>query len=304
MEHSNRTGHLLAFATTMVWGTTFVCTKVLLAAFEPIEILFFRFMLGGIALCAAYPKRLRVRDKKKELLFFLAGLCGVTFYFLLENIALTHTLASNVGVIISVAPFFTALLSRIVFREERLNKRFFVGFLLAIIGISCLSFPGAKVEINPIGDLLAVGAAFVWACYSILTKKISTYGYKTVQTTRRIFFYGLLGILPILPFFKFELGLHRFLTPIYTANLLFLGLGASALCYVTWNVAVKVLGAVKTSVYIYLVPVVTVVTSILILHEKLTIVSLVGTVLTLLGLIVSERRGGNEEKQALREMKQ
>ena len=276
MEHSNRTGHLLAFATTMVWGTTFVCTKVLLAAFEPIEILFFRFMLGGIALCAAYPKRLRVRDKKKELLFFLAGLCGVTFYFLLENIALTHTLASNVGVIISVAPFFTALLSRIVFR----------------------------VEINPIGDLLAVGAAFVWACYSILTKKISTYGYKTVQTTRRIFFYGLLGILPILPFFKFELGLHRFLTPIYTANLLFLGLGASALCYVTWNVAVKVLGAVKTSVYIYLVPVVTVVTSILILHEKLTIVSLVGTVLTLLGLIVSERRGGNEEKQALREMKQ
>ena len=72
----------------------------------------------------------------------------------------------------------------------------------------------------------------------------------------------------------------------------------------TWNVAVKVLGAVKTSVYIYLVPVVTVVTSILILHEKLTIVSLVGTVLTLLGLIVSERRGGNEEKQALREMKQ
>lgn len=276
MEHSNRTGHLLAFATTMVWGTTFVCTKVLLAAFEPIEILFFRFMLGGIALCAAYPKRLRVRDKKKELLFFLAGLCGVTFYFLLENIALTHTLASNVGVIISVAPFFTALLSRIVFR----------------------------VEINPIGDLLAVGAAFVWACYSILTKKISTYGYKTVQTTRRIFFYGLLGILPILPFFKFELGLHRFLTPIYTANLLFLGLGASALCYVTWNVAVKVLGAVKTSVYIYLVPVVTVVTSILILHEKLTIVSLVGTVLTLLGLIVSERRGGNEEKQALREVKQ
>lgn len=276
MEHSNRTGHLLAFATTMVWGTTFVCTKVLLAAFEPIEILFFRFMLGGIALCAAYPKRLRVRDKKKELLFFLAGLCGVTFYFLLENIALTHTLASNVGVIISVAPFFTALLSRIVFR----------------------------VEINPIGDLLAVGAAFVWACYSILTKKISTYGYKTVQTTRRIFFYGLLGILPILPFFKFELGLHRFLTPIYAANLLFLGLGASALCYVTWNVAVKVLGAVKTSVYIYLVPVVTVVTSILILHEKLTIVSLVGTVLTLLGLIVSERRGGNEEKQALREVKQ
>ncbi len=276
MEHSNRTGHLLAFATTMIWGTTFVCTKVLLAAFEPIEILFFRFMLGGIALCAAYPKRLRVRDKKKELLFFLAGLCGVTFYFLLENIALTHTLASNVGVIISVAPFFTALLSRIVFR----------------------------VEINPIGDLLAVGAAFVWACYSILTKKISTYGYKTVQTTRRIFFYGLLGILPILPFFKFELGLHRFLTPIYAANLLFLGLGASALCYVTWNVAVKVLGAVKTSVYIYLVPVVTVVTSILILHEKLTIVSLVGTVLTLLGLIVSERRGGNEEKQALREVKQ
>ena len=73
-------------------------------------------------------------------------------------------------------------------------------------------------------------------------------------------------------------------------NLLYLGLGASALCFVTWNFAVKELGAVKTSVYIYLVPVVTVVTSALVLGERLTPLSGVGTGLTLAGLLLSEYR--------------
>lgn len=71
-------------------------------------------------------------------------------------------------------------------------------------------------------------------------------------------------------------------------NILYLGLGASALCFVTWNFTVKELGAVKTSVYIYMVPVITVVTSVLILHEQLTALADIGTILTLIGLFLSE----------------
>ena len=74
--------------------------------------------------------------------------------------------------------------------------------------------------------------------------------------------------------------LGRFSNPIYLGNILFLGLGASALCFVTWNMAVKILGAVKTSIYIYIVPVVTVVTSIIVLHEQITLMAFIGTVLT------------------------
>jgi drug/metabolite transporter (DMT)-like permease len=73
-------------------------------------------------------------------------------------------------------------------------------------------------------------------------------------------------------------------------NIIYLGLGASALCFVTWNFAVKVLGAVKTSIYIYIVPVITVITSTLILHEKITFLSGMGTVLTLAGLFLSESK--------------
>lgn len=84
--------------------------------------------------------------------------------------------------------------------------------------------------------------------------------------------------------------LGRFSNPIYLGNILFLGLGASALCFVTWNMAVKILGAVKTSIYIYIVPVVTVVTSIIVLHEQITLMVFIGTVLTLIGLFLSQKR--------------
>ncbi|ERI10411.1 hypothetical protein HMPREF0083_01499 [Aneurinibacillus aneurinilyticus ATCC 12856] len=92
-------GHLSAIITILIWGTTYISTKILLYDFSPIEILFFRFTIGAIALMIIYPYRLKVTDKKLEFLFVCAGLCGVTLYYLLENIALTFTMASNVGVI-------------------------------------------------------------------------------------------------------------------------------------------------------------------------------------------------------------
>ena len=97
-------------------------------------------------------------------------------------------------------------------------------------------------------------------------------------------------MLPTLFFFDFHLELSRFATPLNLANIFYLGLGASALCFVTWNYAVKLLGTVKTSVYIYIVPVITVVTSAIILHEKITPLSALGTALTIAGLFLSEAR--------------
>ena len=96
----------------------------------------------------------------------------------MENTALTFTLASNVGVIISVAPFFTAVLAHLFMKpEEKLRVQFFIGFFVAMAGIILISFNGSKLELNPMGDLLAAAAALIWACYSILTRKISSFGY-------------------------------------------------------------------------------------------------------------------------------
>ena len=269
MENKQTIGHLSALLTIIIWGTTFISTKILLVDFQPVEILFFRFIMGLLILMLVYPHRLKGTTPGQEMTFVAAGLCGICMYYLLENIALTYTLASNVGVIISVAPFFTAILTHLFLKEdEKLRPNFFVGFVVAMAGIFLISFNGSKLELNPTGALLALLAALVWACYSVLTKKISGYGYNTILTTRRVFFYGILFMIPALFLFDFKLGLSRFADPVYLFNIVYLGLGASALCFVTWNFAVKILGAVKTSIYIYMVPVITVVTSVLILHEK------------------------------------
>ncbi len=291
MDKKTTAGHIMALITIVIWGTTFISTKILLADFTPIEILFFRFLLGLFVLIAIYPRRLRIKDKKQELTFAAAGLCGICLYYLLENIALIYTMASNVGVIISVAPFFTAILSHMFLRtEEKLKAQFFVCFVVAMTGICLISFNGEELELNPIGDILAIAAAFVWAIYSLLTRKISGYGYNTIQTTRRIFTYGIVFMLPFLFVFNFSLDVQKVIKPEYALNLIYLGLGASALCFVTWNYAVKVLGAVKTSEYIYIVPVITIVTSVIVLKEEITWTAALGIGLTLIGLFVSESK--------------
>lgn len=296
MKSDTARGHLAAFVTILIWGTTFISTKVLLRAFAPIEILLIRFVIGYAALWCVRPRRMKIKDKKQEWYFAVAGLCGITLYYLLENIALTYTLASNVGVIISIAPFFTAIFAWMFLHDKQPGIRFFLGFLLAMAGIALLSFSkDASLQVNPIGDLLGVAAAVIWAVYSILTKKISGFGHDTILATRRIFFYGLIFMIPI----SFAMGFHVELQELSAdgvlPNLLFLGLGASALCFVTWNTAVRHLGSVKTSVYIYMVPVITAVTSALILRETLTVTAMCGILLTLTGLFLSEKRVQNKE---------
>ena len=161
-EQKHGLGHMAAIFTILLWGTTFISTKILLRDFAPAEILIIRFVMGLIALVIACPKPIRGTTLRQELTFAGAGLSGITLYYLLENIALTHTTASNVSVIASVAPFFTVLLSYAVSRgKEKLRVMYFVGFAIAMTGICMLSFSTTKFQAEPLGDLLALIAAAV-----------------------------------------------------------------------------------------------------------------------------------------------
>ena len=285
-EHKLSTGHLAAVVTILLWGTTFIATKLLLDDYSPAEILFYRFLIGFAALLLAYPHLLKFEGLRREVYYIGAGLCGVTLYYLLENIALTYTYASNISVLLSVTPFFTAILARL-FLKETLSAYFFAGFVIAIIGIGLICFNGSRLALSPVGDVLAILAAVVWSCYSILTKKIATFGHHTILTTRRIFAYGLLLMLPSLLFFNFRFDPARLMEAENLFNMIYLGVGASAICFVTWNLAVKVLGAITTSVYLYLIPVITVIAARLILHETITPLAIAGTALIIAGLLVS-----------------
>ena len=192
MTQNRTAGHLAALLTILIWGTTFISTKILLTDFQPVEILFFRFVMGFAALLLIFPRSLGKTSLRQELtfphplrrttaqqewIFAGAGLCGICLYYLLENIALTCTSASNVGVIVSAAPFFTGIMTHIFLKEEeKLRGSFFLGFLVAMTGICLISFNGTKLSLNPMGDLLSLLAALVWSFYSVLTKKISGYG--------------------------------------------------------------------------------------------------------------------------------
>ncbi|MFP7277165.1 DMT family transporter [Bacillus paralicheniformis] len=284
-------GHLAAVITIIIWGTTFVSTKVLLEDFAPVDILFYRFLIGLIVLIMVHPHVPTFRSWRQEALFAGAGLCGVTLYFLLENIALTLTYASNAGMIVAVIPMITAVLAHFFLSGEKLEPRFFIGFAAAFTGLALIFFNGQMMlKLNPLGDILAAASAFVWAAYAILMKKISTFGYHTIQCTQRIFLYGLLFMVPALFLFDFRFDASPFASPANWLNILFLGAGASALCFVAWNWSVGVLGAVKTSAYIYMVPVITIAASVVILHEKLTWVAFCGGALTLAGLYISETK--------------
>lgn len=300
-------GHGCAVITILLWGTTFIATKILLNSFSPVEILFMRFLLGFAALWIIYPHRLRVTAKKHELYFAAAGFTGITLYYLLENYALTTAPASVVGIIISAAPFFTALWGNLFLKEDKPGVCFYAGLIISLTGIGLLSFKGHSLSSFSLSGILpAFCASMVWGLYSVTARKISTFGYPTTASTRRMFFYGLVFSIPVFFISKPDLCASLIFKPQNLVNILFLGLCASALCFVTWNSAVKTLGALKTSIYIYLVPVITAVTACIVLKEKMTGTLTAGFVLTLAGLFVSEnpfdvkRRTYGEQRNEMR----
>lgn len=188
-QRKTHTGHLLALITIIIWGTTFISSKILLTDFTPVEILFFRFLLGYFVLLLIYSRPVRTKSFKEELLFISAGLCGITLYFLLENIALVYTLASNVGVIVSIAPFFTAVIAHFFLEEEKFHRQFILGFVIALSGIILIGLNGSfLLKLNPIGDLLAFIAPMVWSIYSVLMRKTSDLQVHTIGATRKVFF--------------------------------------------------------------------------------------------------------------------
>lgn len=281
-------GHLAASFTILLWGATFISTKVLLETFSPVEILVARFVLGYLALWVAAPRFLHLRERREEIYFAAAGATGITLYYLLENIALVYSSASNVGITVSTAPFFTALLVPVFMKGKvAIPFRFYVGFFVALSGIALITVQESALSFSPFGDFLALLAALAWAVYSHLLRMVFSFSYPTILVTRRIFGYGILCMLPILFWEGSSASLSAIWNPLNLGNLLFLGLGASACCFATWNYAVKVMGPVKTGVYIYATPVVTAVLAILILHEPFTWLSACGMALALAGLWMS-----------------
>ena len=195
--------------------------------------------------------------------------------------------------VVSVSAGIPALLLWLCRRAPRPGKAFFVGFVLSMAGITLISVAqGEALDVDFIGCGLTLGAAFCWGAYGVCIELTEASGYTSLQVTRKVFFWGLLFSLPFIWLNRLDLSLDRFAKPEMLFCILYLGLGASALCFAAWNKAVVLIGSVATNVYIYLMPVITLVASALILREPVTLFSVGAIGLIVLGLWLSQRKNG------------
>lgn len=283
--------HLIAILTVAIWGLTFIATKVLIShGLTPQEIFFYRFLIAYVGIRAVSSGPLFAGSLKDELWLAAGGLFGGSLYFLTENTALGITQASNVSFIICTAPLLTTVLSLLFYKGEKATKGLIAGSLLALAGVGLVVFNGSVVlKLSPVGDLLTLLAALSWAFYSLIIKKMAG-RYPTVFITRKVFFYGVLTIMPIFLFRPLHPDFDTLLQPAVLFNLLFLSVLASLVCYVLWNVVLKQLGAVQASNYIYLNPLFTLVGSAALLNERFTAMSLTGAALILSGVYLAGRK--------------
>lgn len=291
-------GHLAALTTETLWGLTFLSAKILLPFFSPPVILLIRLILASLAFALFFPRRPVKLRFKQELPLILAGLFGICLVPLMQNIALQYTSSANVGIIVSLAPCLAALLEKLSEPQSpRLGPAFFIGFGLALCGVWLISFNGAEATLHLTGDLLALLSALVWALYTLLVKQTGKTEPDVMGQTGRLMGYGLLFTLPTL-FLGAKADFNALFKPEILAHLLFLGLGASALCFALFNFAIKAIGVVKTSAYIYVAPVVTVLASVLFLGEGINMRGILGILLALAGLAVSNRPSASKAKAA------
>ena len=282
--------HLLAVGVVAVWGTTFVNTKILYnSGLTPSEIFFLRFLIAYVAIWFISPRKLFTNSWRDEGTMLLLGITGGSLFFVAENSAVALTYVNNVSFITSTSPLVTVILGIVFVKSIKATWTLIVGSLIALVGVGLVIFNGSFIlHLNPWGDLLALLTAVCWAVYTLLMKSVSE-RYSAVFITRKLFFYGLLTVLPMFLIDPWTVSLATLLTPKVAFNLLLLGLVASFLCFALWTVVIERLGVMTASNYQSLNPITTVVASAIWLSEPMTAIAYIGSALILIGVIVSNK---------------
>lgn len=283
--------HLVAFLTVAIWGTTFVSTKVLMInGLSPAQIFTLRFAMAYVLMFCFNHRRLFADSWRDEGLMVLLGITGGSLYFLSENEAMNFTTATNTSLIVCSCPLFATLLVRLVYRSSHIHIMQLTGSLLAFMGMIIVVLNGRFVlHLSPVGDALAFTACICWAFYSLLMKTM-TDKYSAAFITRKVFFYGVLTIIPYYILVPGVPSMAVLTQPVVVGNLLFLGCLASMICFLTWNWCISKLGAVKATNWVYFNPITTMIFASWVLGEKITIYFLIGAVCILTGMYMADRK--------------
>ena len=283
--------YVIAFVIVVIWGCTFVQTKILInSGLRPDEIFLFRFTLAYILILPLADKRLFLDNWTDEALAAALGLTGGSLYFVTENYALAYGYCSNVALIVCLTPMITALIVGCFYKSERMGRSAVVGSAIAFVGMALVVFNGNFIlQLSPLGDVLALAACLCWALYTLIIKRLQD-KYSNMLVTRKIFGYGLLTILPMLFVRGVDIELLVDGGAVVWGNILFLGSVASMLCFLGWNFCLERLGTVRATNLLYLNPVISITTSAIVLGERVTWIAILGAVLILTGLYCMRRK--------------
>jgi len=269
---------------TILWGLSFIATKIVVKDIPPLTAAFFRF---SIALFALYflPRKRNISLFNKHKI--LAGFWGITAYFAAENFALKLTSPTNAAMIVSTAPIWYVLFTQL-FHKKKTKIIQYIASIVALIGVALVILNGKiYLKVNSLGDFLAFSAAFSWVFYTHHVTKLKDHSSLTA-----IFEITFWGIITLIPFSIFE---YIFFKPKLNFNmssifgLLYLGIFCSALGYFLWNKSIEVLGDRSTTNAVYLIPLVTAVSEALIFKQIPTLLLISGIILVVLGLYVFEK---------------
>jgi drug/metabolite transporter (DMT)-like permease len=291
--------HILLLVAVVIWGWTFVATKVLVAEIGPVELLTLRLAVGIPFLgCVLLARRVPIRLPREDWRPAVLGGALIATHFLVQITGLQTTTATNTAWIITVTPLVLAVLS-VALLGERVARNAVLGIAIATVGILLLVSRGRLADLSWLrstGDWLALGSAFTWAFYTVATRDLVRRREPLVVT------FVILGVaaLLVLPLFVTtgDIDAVRALSPRAIAALLYLGIPGLALGHWFWQEGVARLGATRSGLYLYLEPLATVALAVPLLGEPFGLFGALGGALVLSGVFIGQREGRAAELAA------
>lgn len=293
MSKSRLVPYLEATFAVIVWGASFIATKIAVGEISPVSVVWLRFAMGIPLIGAAVVLRKQFAwPKPREWGYFaLLGFIGITFHQWLQSNGLQTAQATTTAWIVSTAPVFIALLAWMVLKE-RITALQGAGVGVALAGVIVVVSRGDlgnffAGQFGVIGDFLIFISAINWAVFSILSRR----GLKEHPSTRMTFWVMTLGWLFTSAAFFTQNGLAEIpqLDSRGWIAMIFLGIFTTGLAYIAWFDALASLPAAQTGAFLYIEPLTSLVVASIILGEPVTWASLLGGAVILFGVWLVNR---------------
>jgi len=284
MKKKSSLAPLAGVAVAVIWGLTFLSTKVIVDEVRPMTLALLRFVIATLLLPPiAWMTKTTLSIRWKDLpLIAASGFVGISLYFFFENNGIMRLSASESSIIVGTIPILTLLVDMVFFRRK-ITFAVSAGIVLSFVGVALIVFRSEAARSSPDGYFFMVGAALSWVAYTFITKPIAG-RYSLLSITFWQIFFGMVGCVPfVLVEGRSDL---RFTFPL-VMNVLFLGVLASAVGYWLYVIVLDELGTSRSSVFVNLVPVVSVVASFFILGERLAPLQLAGGAAAIAGVYLA-----------------